>query len=153
MTVSVEGDLNQSASLKDGGSYSQPGSVFDASCSARHALELVSGKWPMLVISALSEHSMRHSSLRRKIGGITQKMLTQTLRGLQRNGLIERIDLTTHAAHVEYRLTDIGHSLSQVLQPLDRWAEMNFPKLDAAREAFDVATGVRRRKRKWDDAI
>jgi DNA-binding HxlR family transcriptional regulator len=118
------------------------GNVFDASCSARHALELISGKWAMLIISALVESPMRNGDLLRRIGGISQKVLTQTLRELERNGLVIRVDHQTVPLHVEYRLSELGRSLSDALVVLDRWAERNFPALDAAREQYDSAMRV-----------
>jgi DNA-binding HxlR family transcriptional regulator len=115
-----------------------PPSVFDASCSARHALELVASKWTMLILPALAEAPMRNGALMRRVGGISQKMLTQTLRDLERNGLVVREDLKTIPPHVEYRLSPLGRSLSDVLVMLDRWAERNFPALDSARDRFDA---------------
>jgi DNA-binding HxlR family transcriptional regulator len=113
------------------------GSVFDETCSARHALELISGKWAMLVLSALVEGPMRNADLMRKVGGISQKVLTETLRDLERNGLVIRDDFQTKPLHVEYRLSPLGASLSDALIVLDRWAERNFPELDDARERYD----------------
>jgi DNA-binding HxlR family transcriptional regulator len=120
-------------------------SVFDASCSARDTLELVASKWTMLILPALAEGPTRHGALLRRIQGISQKMLTQTLRDLERNGLVIRHDRQTVPPHVEYQLSRLGRSLSDVLVTLDRWAERNFPALDAARDTFDAA---RRAKRK-----
>jgi DNA-binding HxlR family transcriptional regulator len=112
--------------------------VFDPSCSARHALELIASKWAMLILPALAAHPMRNSELLRKIGGVSQKMLTQTLKDLERNGLVIRRDMNTLPAHVEYSLSPLGRSLSDTLIVLDRWAERHFPELDAARERFDA---------------
>ena len=117
------------------------GNVFDANCSARHALELISGKWAMLILPALRERPMRNAELLRKIGGISQKVLTETLRDLERNGLVIREDRRTMPLHVEYRLSALGQSLSEALIVLDRWAEQNFPALDAARERYDRVNG------------
>jgi DNA-binding HxlR family transcriptional regulator len=77
------------------------------------------------------------SALLARIGGISQKMLTQTLRDLERNGLIIRQEVRTVPPHVEYRLSRLGVSLSDALAVLDRWAERHFPELDAARDTFD----------------
>ena len=112
--------------------------VFDEPCSARHALELVASKWSVLILSALADGPTRNAELLCRIGGISQKMLTQTLRDLERNGLVQRCDFHTARPHVEYRLSPLGDSLSETLTALDRWAEHNFPALDAAREAFDA---------------
>jgi DNA-binding HxlR family transcriptional regulator len=114
-------------------------SVFDEACSARHALELIASKWTMLILPALAEGPMRNSALLRRIGGVSQKMLTQTLKELERNGLVIREDRRSVPPHVEYRLSPLGRSLSEALTSLDRWAERNFSELDAARERFDAA--------------
>ena len=116
-------------------------SVFDASCSARHALELIASKWTMLILPALSGGPMRNGALLRRIDGISQKMLTQTLRELERNGLVVRRDRRTVPPHVEYALSPLGQSLSRALVGLDRWAERNFPSLDRAREEYDAEHG------------
>jgi DNA-binding HxlR family transcriptional regulator len=113
------------------------GDVYDPSCSARDALELIASKWAMLVLPALSIRPMRNGELMRKIGGISQKMLTQTLRELEQNGLVIREDMQTVPPHVEYRLSGLGKSLGDALLVLDRWAERHFPELDAARERYD----------------
>lgn len=113
------------------------GNVYDPSCSARDALELIASKWAMLILPALANGPMRHGAMLRKIGGISQKMLTQTLRELERNGLVVRRDMQTVPPHVEYHLSSLGASLSGALAVLDRWAEQNFPKLDEARAEFD----------------
>lgn len=114
-------------------------SVFDETCSARDALDLIAGKWPMLILTALANGPMRNGALLRRIGGVSQKMLTQTLRELERNGLIIREDRATVPPHVEYRLSAVGRTLSGALAELDRWAERSFPALDAARARFDAA--------------
>ena len=129
MTESVTSDIPHAAP--------PPGNVFDPNCSARHALELISSKWAMLILPALREGPMRNAELLRKIGGISQKVLTETLRDLERNGLVIRDDFQTKPLHVEYRLSTLGQSLSDALIVLDRWAERNFPALDAARERYD----------------
>lgn len=120
-------------------------SVFDPSCSARHALELIASKWAMLILPALARGPMRNGALLRHVGGVSQKMLTQTLKDLERNGLVVREDLRTVPPHVEYRLSPLGRSLSKALITLDRWAERHFPELDAAREGFDAEGRQRRR--------
>jgi DNA-binding HxlR family transcriptional regulator len=131
------------ASLKSDEARGAPpaGSVFDATCSARHALELISSKWAMLILPALAEGPMRNGDLMRRIGGISQKVLTETLRDLERNGLVIREDRRTMPLHVDYRLSALGQSLSEALIVLDRWAERNFPALDAARERYDEIAG------------
>lgn len=114
------------------------GNVYDPSCSARDALELIASKWAMLILPALTQGSLRNAELLRRIGGISQKMLTQTLKDLERNGLIIREDKGTRPRHVEYRLSHLGESLGQALNALDLWAERHFSQLDAAREQYDA---------------
>jgi DNA-binding HxlR family transcriptional regulator len=113
------------------------GNVYDAACPSRGVLETISGKWALLIVPILAQRPVRNNEFLRLIDGISQKMLTQTLRELERNGLVERIDHQTVPPHVEYRLTPIGCSLNRVLVPLDEWAEANFGRLLAARQAFD----------------
>lgn len=115
-----------------------PGSVYSAKCSARDALALISGKWVMLILPALAEGPMRNGELMRKIEGISQKVLTQTLRQLERHGLVSRFDNEEKPACVEYSLTGVADSLVSTLKALDRWAEINFPELDAARIRYDL---------------
>lgn len=112
--------------------------VFDPTCSSRHALELIASKWAMLIISALEEGPMRNAALMRRLGDVSQKMLTQTLKELERNGLVIREDKKTVPPHVEYSLSPVGRSLSETLLVLDRWAETHFATLDAARERYDA---------------
>ncbi|HKE93212.1 MAG TPA: helix-turn-helix domain-containing protein [Povalibacter sp.] len=121
------------------------GDVYDPSCSARDALALIASKWAMLILPALAEGPMRNAQLQRRVGGISQKMLTQTLRELERNGLIIRTERQARPRHVEYSLSRLGASLSQTLSALDRWAERHFPALDAARESYDAREDGARR--------
>ncbi|WP_112809470.1 winged helix-turn-helix transcriptional regulator [Ensifer sp.] len=115
--------------------------VFDPTCSSRHALELIASKWAMLIISALEQGPMRNAALMRRLGDVSQKMLTQTLKELERNGLVVREDKKTVPPHVEYSLSPVGRSLSETLLVLDRWAETHFGALDAARDRYDAERG------------
>ena len=119
-----------------------PGNVYSAKCSARDALALISGKWVMLILPALAEGPMRNGQLMRKIEGISQKVLTQTLRQLERHGLVCRIDYDEKPACVEYSLTEVAGSLVCTLKTLDSWAELNFPELDAAKLRYDRENGA-----------
>ncbi|WP_406869649.1 winged helix-turn-helix transcriptional regulator [Paraburkholderia fungorum] len=120
------------------------GDVFDAACSSRLALELIAGKWTLLIMPALLPGPMRNNALLRKIGGISQKVLTQTLKELERNGLVIREEQPGAVAHVEYRLSELGRTLSDALVALDDWAENNAAELDAARERYDARQQTRR---------
>jgi DNA-binding HxlR family transcriptional regulator len=117
------------------------GDVFDQGCPSRAALELVASKWALLIVPALAEAPLRNNELLRRIGGVSQKMLTQTLKDLERNGLLIREDLHTVPPHVEYRLSPLGRSLSKALIALDGWAEQHHGELGEARKRFE-----RRRK-------
>jgi DNA-binding HxlR family transcriptional regulator len=103
--------------------------VFSQSCPSRRALELVANKWSLLLIPALRDGPVRNNELLRRIEGISQKVLTQTLRELQRKGLVQRIDHATKPLFVEYALTELGASLSDVLVTVDRWVEENHARL------------------------
>ncbi len=110
--------------------------MFNAGCPSRAALELIAGKWALLVIPALAPGPLRNGELLRRVGGISQKMLTQTLKELQRNGLVVRTEHGTVPPNVSYRLTPMGRSLSKALIALDHWAETHHGDLAAARERF-----------------
>lgn len=121
-----------------------PGNVFDEACSSRLALELIASKWTLLILPALQDGPIRNNALLRKIGGISQKVLSQTLRELERNGLVIREVRGTKPLHVEYRLSALGLSLSDALVTLDRWAETHGGALDAARERYDALAQLHR---------
>lgn len=109
--------------------------VFLADCPARTTLELVSDTWSVVVVVALGRGPARYTALRDRIGGISNKMLTQTLRRLVANGLVERRELRTAPPGTEYRLTELGGSLLEPVAALTRWAEENTGALLAARAA------------------
>src|SRR5690349_3091307 len=95
--------------------------VFLADCPARTTLGLVGDRWSVVVIMALGERPRRHGELIERIGGISKKMLTQTVRRLERRGLIERRRLHTAPPGVEYRLTELGVTLLEPVRSLARW--------------------------------
>lgn len=92
-----------------------------ASCPSRLLLDALATKWALLVIGLLRTAPHRPGALLRAIEGLSQKVLTQTLRGLERRGLVDRRDTHELPRKVEYALTPLGHSLAQVLEPLDAW--------------------------------
>ena len=98
-------------------------SVFLADCPARDVLALLAEKWTLLVLHALSEKTYRTAELRRRIGGVSEKMLIQALRRLEQNGLVSRMSYQTVPPHVEYSLTPLGVSLSSIVCALDTWVE------------------------------
>ena len=114
------------------------GDVFDAACPSRRALELIAGKWVPLILPALEHGPMRNNELLRRLDGISQKVMTQTLKELERHGLVLREDLGTVPPHVNYRLSELGQSLNVALIALDRWAENHHAALDAAARRHDA---------------
>jgi len=95
--------------------------VFHDTCPARYLLAQISGKWSFLLIDVLADKNMRNGELIRAIEGISQKMLTQTLRELEAIKLVNRIDMKTVPPHVEYQLTELGLSLREKICAIDRW--------------------------------
>ncbi|MFC0553541.1 winged helix-turn-helix transcriptional regulator [Planotetraspora thailandica] len=112
--------------------------AFVASCPSRRLLETIGDKWASLVIVALGlEGRMRYSELSARIAGVSQKMLTQTLRGLERDGLLTRTVTPSVPVRVDYELTPLGLSLIETLRHLKEWAEAHMAEVDRAREEYD----------------
>jgi DNA-binding HxlR family transcriptional regulator len=112
--------------------------VFMATCPTRRVLDIVADKWTTLVISALSHGTRRFQQLRREVDGVTQKMLTQTLRELERDGLVSRRAYATVPPHVEYSLTPLGRTLTGPLWAVKEWAEAHVEEIEVARAAWDA---------------
>jgi DNA-binding HxlR family transcriptional regulator len=97
--------------------------ILEEGCTTRQALERLAAKWRVLLIYALLAGPQRHAELRRRLPGITQKVLTETLRGMEADGLVERRVLKeTAPQHVEYALTDLGKTLQEPLAAICSWA-------------------------------
>lgn len=109
--------------------------VFLADCPARTTLALVADTWSVVVVYALGEQPRRYSDLQARIGGISKKMLTQTLRKLESNGLVESRRLRTSPPGMEYCLTELGQTLLEPVRSLSRWAEQYTEALLDAQEA------------------
>jgi DNA-binding HxlR family transcriptional regulator len=109
--------------------------VFLADCPARTTLELVADSWSVVVVHALGERPRRYGELQERIGGISKKMLTQTLRKLERNGLVERRRIRSAPPGAEYRLTELGVTLLEPVRTLSRWAERHTDALLDAQAA------------------
>ncbi|HLT20310.1 MAG TPA: helix-turn-helix domain-containing protein [Thermomicrobiales bacterium] len=126
--------------------------AFLAGCPSRQLLDQISNKWVALVLAALGSdgpvqpgvestgqpRAMRYSELSRRLAGVSQKMLTQTLRSLERDGLLTRTVTPTVPLTVTYELTDLGHSLQQVMATLKTWAETHMDQILANREEYDA---------------
>ncbi|HTL37331.1 MAG TPA: helix-turn-helix domain-containing protein [Kofleriaceae bacterium] len=104
----------------------------------REVLNRVGDKWSVQIVDLLGEGAMRFSDLRRAIEGISQRMLTLTLRGLERDGIITRTVFPEIPPRVEYELTKLGKTLLEPIQGLAEWAEKNRTSIQDAREKFDV---------------
>jgi DNA-binding HxlR family transcriptional regulator len=113
--------------------------LFNGGCPSRDILQLIGSKWSMLVVCALKQGPLRTGELMRRIDGISQKMLTQTLRGLERHGIVERIDYAEVPPRVEYRLTRMGHSLSALVQQIEDWVLNNYSRMTNVARTFEVA--------------
>ncbi|MFY1670895.1 winged helix-turn-helix transcriptional regulator [Plantactinospora sp. WMMB334] len=121
--------------------------AFLAVCPSRHLLERISTKWVTLILSALGSgpdctaepRPMRYSELSRLLAGVSQKMLTQTLRSLERDGLVTRTVVPTVPVTVSYELTDLGLSLHQTIRHLKGWAETHMDDVLANRRRHDSA--------------
>ena len=109
-------------------------SVLDPECDSRKVLDRIADKWTALIIHVLSTGTKRHGELRRQISEVSQKMLTQTLRSLEDDGLVNRKVYPVVPPMVEYSLTPLGRSLIEPLEAICRWAEEHLPELEAARE-------------------
>jgi DNA-binding HxlR family transcriptional regulator len=107
--------------------------------SVSEVLNRVGDKWSVLVVMMLKDGPRRFSELRRAIPEVSQRMLTLTLRGLERDGLVNRKVTPTIPPRVDYSLTDLGRSLQGPVQALGLWAVENRPRMEAARAAFDAA--------------
>jgi DNA-binding HxlR family transcriptional regulator len=119
---------------------SVPFDVFAEACPSRLVLRRIGDKWVPLILLALQRGRLRFTALSRQVVGVTPKVLTQSLRDLERDGLIRR---TVHAEvppRVEYELTDLGHTLIEPLQVIRAWAESHAATILAARGAYDAAS-------------
>ena len=117
---------------------------WDAGCPSRHLLGLIGDKWTLLLLPLLANGPVRNGELMRHIGGVSQKMLTQTLRELERSGLVERRDYGEVPPKVDYQLTPLGRSLYQAVYALDKWVVAHFHDARAA----TCAEKVDRREKK-----
>ncbi|MEU0934838.1 helix-turn-helix domain-containing protein [Embleya sp. NPDC005971] len=117
--------------------------VYLSDCASRAVLHLIANKWVALVVGALHPGTLRYAELRRRLGGITKKMLTQTLRDLERNGLVRRTVHPTVPPQVEYSLTALGESVSGLMQEIRTWSESHIEEIAAAQLAYEEAASSR----------
>ncbi|MGP3920622.1 helix-turn-helix transcriptional regulator [Nonomuraea sp. NBC_00507] len=112
--------------------------VLTATCPSRTSLARIANKWTAMVVIALSAGRMRFGDLRTTVDGISGKVLTDTLRDLERDGLVARYVYAEMPPRVEYELTALGRTLHEPLQALGRWAEEHIKEVLAARETYDT---------------
>jgi DNA-binding HxlR family transcriptional regulator len=115
------------------------GSPYRADCPTRRILDRIGDRWTMLIVGALSDGDARFSQLSRRIEGVSQKMLTQTLRGLERDGLVRRTVYAEVPVRVVYGLTEAGRTLCEPLRALQEWAIAHLGDVSASQEAYDRA--------------
>lgn len=112
--------------------------VLSKYCPSHQVLDLITGKWSVLVLYALRGGKLRYSELEHTVEGISQKMLTQTLRELERNGLVKRTVYPVVPPHTEYELTPLGTSLEGIVYELGGWAQQHMDVVLEARGAYDT---------------
>jgi DNA-binding HxlR family transcriptional regulator len=118
------------------------GDLFDPACPTRQLLDRLGGKWTSMAVTVLGDEypgEVRFAELKRRMPGISQKMLAQTLRSLERDSLVERRVEPTAPPRVHYRLTDLGQSLTEPIAGLRNWAEQHMARIDDAGLAWDAA--------------
>src|SRR5881628_1247043 len=122
-------------------------SVLEPQCPSRLVLDRIADKWTALVIQILARGTMRYAQLQRQIGGISQKMLTQTLRSLERDGLVRRTIYAVVPPKVEYALTPLGRTLIEPLQAICKWSEKHLSELEANRAKANAhSTAIQSRR-------
>lgn len=118
-----------------------PYDVFAKACPSRGTLEHVTGRWGALTLGALHEGSLRFNALRRRVDGVSEKMLSQTLHALERDGLVHREAQPTNPPRVDYELTPLGHAVAERLLGLIHLVEGRMDDVLAARERYDTTRG------------
>jgi DNA-binding HxlR family transcriptional regulator len=113
------------------------GNVYDSTCPTRQVLDRIADKWTTLVIGALEQGPRRFSELQRRIDGISQKMLTQTLRELERDGLVRRTVFAEVPPRVEYVLSDLGRTICEPIAAIRSWAQNHIAEVSQAQQEYD----------------
>jgi DNA-binding HxlR family transcriptional regulator len=114
------------------------GNLFAEQCPSRDVLKHVTSRWGVLILVALQDGTHRFSDLRRKMGGVSEKMLAQTLQWLEADGFVNRKSYPVVPPHVEYSLTPLGHDVSEKVAALADWIEVNLPQVMASRNERDA---------------
>lgn len=116
--------------------------AFIAECPTRHLLDRIADKWVSLALAALANGPLRYGELSRRLAGVSQKMLTQTLRHLERDGLVTRTVTPSVPVRVDYALTPLGENLAGLMRSVKEWAEAHMGEVLTARAAYDGDTGA-----------
>lgn len=111
---------------------------FSRNCGSRQVLDRIGDRWSVLTVLTLADGGKRYGELAQRIEGVSQKMLTQTLRGLERDGIVTRTVHATVPPRVDYDLTDLGRSLLDLVAGLEAWATSHLGEVEAARERYDA---------------
>ncbi|WP_290058237.1 winged helix-turn-helix transcriptional regulator [Amycolatopsis solani] len=111
---------------------------YDRNCPTRQLLDRIGDQWTVLIVGALKGGPLRFTEIGRRVDGISQKVLTQTLRSLVRDGILTRTAYATIPPKVEYELTPLGRNLSEPLEMLDQWARVHMASVQDARDAYDA---------------
>jgi DNA-binding HxlR family transcriptional regulator len=111
--------------------------VFARDCSSREILQTVTGRWGVLILAALAEGTYRFNALRRRVDGVSERMLSQTLQNLERDGMLTRTVVEAIPPKVEYTLTPLGRDVAERLHGLIELVQSNVPEVFAARAAYD----------------
>ncbi|MFD9965201.1 winged helix-turn-helix transcriptional regulator [Amycolatopsis sp. NPDC058986] len=110
---------------------------FNRDCPTRQLLDRIGDQWTVLIVGALVDGPLRFTEIGKRVDGISQKVLTQTLRSLVRDGILTRTAYPVIPPRVEYELTPLGRNLSEPLDMLDRWARSHMGEVERARDAYD----------------
>lgn len=111
--------------------------IFNDRCPTRHVLDRIADKWALLILDLLEREPMRFNALKRGITGISQKVLSQTLKKLERDGLVSREVFPTSPVTVQYALTPLGSTLTEAVSAFAHWAETHMEAISDAQEAYD----------------
>ncbi len=113
--------------------------VYNIDCPSQGILQLIGSKWSMLILCALRAGPRRTGELRRRLQGVSAKMLTQTLRELERHGIIERKDFGEVPPRVEYRLSTLGRSLASLVVEIENWVTTHYSRMTGSVRRYDAA--------------
>lgn len=127
--VSVSRQKNTRAQAARASTRFRRGELFEPKCPSREILRDVTSRWGALVLVALLSGTYRFSELRRRIGGVSEKMLAQTLQKLEADGFVRRRSLPVVPPHVEYSLTPLGKEIAEQVESLTDWIESNMPRI------------------------